>query len=188
MKTDPRALAVGRRIYLRHPEFEDWEEFAELVRASRSLHRPWVYPTAREARFSTYVVCSNLAENQGHFVCLREGGALAGVVNLNAILRGTLRGAYLGFFAHADHAGCGYMTEALHLALARGFRVLKLHRIEANVQPTNRRSIAVIERCGFRREGFSPGYLKIGGRWKDHERWAILANEWKAPFKLRQLR
>ena len=112
-------------------------------------------------------------------------GALAGVVNLNAILRGSLQGAYLGFYAHADHAGQGLMTEAIHLALARAFRVLKLHRIEANVQPNNHRSLATVARCGFRREGFSPGYLKIGGRWRDHERWGILAKEWRAPFRVR---
>lgn len=188
MKADDHALAVGPTVYLRHPEFQDWDVFAQMVRASQRLHRPWVYPPAREPRFTTYVVSANLAENQGHLVCLRDGGALAGVVNLNAILRGSLQGAYLGFYAHADHAGQGLMTEAIHLALARAFRVLKLHRIEANVQPNNLRSLATVTRCGFRREGLSPSYLKIGGRWRDHERWGILAHEWRAPFRPRHLR
>jgi len=63
--------------------------------------------------------------------------------------------------------------------LRHAFVMLRLHRVEANIQPGNRASIALAEGAGFRREGFSPRYLKIGGRWRDHERWAILAEEWQ---------
>ena len=69
------------------------------------------------------------------------------------------------------------MTEGLQLALQHAFTTLKLHRLEANIQPRNRASIALVKRCRFRREGFSPRYLKIGGRWRDHERWAMLAED-----------
>jgi ribosomal-protein-alanine N-acetyltransferase len=71
------------------------------------------------------------------------------------------------------------MTEALDLALRHAFRTLKLHRIEANIQPENAASIALVRKLAFRLEGFSPRYLKIGGRWRDHERWAILREEWE---------
>ena len=72
------------------------------------------------------------------------------------------------------------MREAIELVLREAFLNLRLHRIEANIQPGNHASIALARGAGFSREGFSPRYLKIGGRWRDHERWAILAEEWRA--------
>jgi ribosomal-protein-alanine N-acetyltransferase len=75
------------------------------------------------------------------------------------------------------------MTEAVNLALRHAFKNLKLHRIEANVQPENFPSIAVLKRCGFSKEGFSRRYLKIKGKWRDHERWAIIKEDWKINFK-----
>jgi [ribosomal protein S5]-alanine N-acetyltransferase len=71
------------------------------------------------------------------------------------------------------------MTEAIQLMLNHAFKQLNLHRVEANVQPHNASSIALIKRAGFVREGYSRRYLKIGGRWRDHERWAILYEDWK---------
>jgi ribosomal-protein-alanine N-acetyltransferase len=71
------------------------------------------------------------------------------------------------------------MSAGLALVLRQAFRQLGLHRVEANIQPDNARSIALVRRLGFRREGFSPRYLKLGGRWRDHERWALLREEWR---------
>ena len=69
------------------------------------------------------------------------------------------------------------MTEAVRLAAAHAFGVLGLHRLEANIQPGNLRSIALAKRLGFRLEEFSPCCLRIGGEWRDHERWALLADD-----------
>jgi ribosomal-protein-alanine N-acetyltransferase len=102
------------------------------------------------------------------------------VINLSQIFMGGFCSAYLGYYVGARYAKRGYMTEALRLMLDYAFRKLKLHRLEANIQPTNLSSIALVKRAGFVREGYSRRYLKIGGRWRDHERWAILYEDWKS--------
>ncbi|HEV8437927.1 MAG TPA: GNAT family protein [Methylomirabilota bacterium] len=183
------AAIVGRRVLLRHPVDQDCAEFVRLVRRSRALHRPWVYPPADRPRFMAYVRRARSARHAGFLVCRRDdggrGGVIVGVVNLNEIIRGGLQGAFVGYYAFAGQTGQGYMTEGLALALRHAFRTLKLHRVEANIQPRNARSIALAKRCGFRREGVSPRYLKIGGRWRDHERWALRADGWVAGRRAR---
>jgi len=101
-----------------------------------------------------------------------------GALELSQIARGGFQSAYLGYYVGAPFAGQGYMTEGLALGITHAFRVLRLHRLEANIQPSNRASIALVKRLGFRREGYSRRYLKISGRWRDHERWAILRDDW----------
>ena len=108
-------------------------------------------------------------------------GQVVGVVNLMEIVANPFyQGAYLGYHGMAALAGRGLMTEAVRLAAACAFGELGLHRLEANIQPGNARSIALAKRSGFELEGFSPRYLKIGGRWRDHERWAIRVESWRA--------
>jgi ribosomal-protein-alanine N-acetyltransferase len=103
---------------------------------------------------------------------------LLGAINLSEIVRGKFQSCYLGYYIGPAYTGQGYMTEALQLMLATAYRRLRLHRVEANIQPNNAASIRLVKRAGFRREGYSPRYLKIGGRWRDHERWALLAENW----------
>jgi ribosomal-protein-alanine N-acetyltransferase len=111
-------------------------------------------------------------------VCRKSDGAIVGVVNVSEIVRAAFQSAYLGYYAFRPHAGQGYMTEGLALLLRHAFRSLGLHRLEANIQPGNDPSRKLVRRLGFRKEGFSPRYLKIGGRWRDHERWAIVRETW----------
>jgi len=65
----------------------------------------------------------------------------------------------------------------MRLVLDYSFTTLGLNRLEANIQPENIASRRLVQKLGFRKEGFSPKYLQIGGKWCDHERWAILAEE-----------
>ncbi len=96
---------------------------------------------------------------------------------VSQIFRGAFQSAYLGYYANARHARQGFMREALAQVVDHSFGPLALHRIEANIQPGNVPSIALARGAGFRLEGFSPRYLLIGGQWRDHERYALTAED-----------
>jgi ribosomal-protein-alanine N-acetyltransferase len=164
-------------VRLRALRADDLTEFVRRVRASRSLHRPWAHPPDTPQGFRELLAAA-AAPTEALFLIVRdEDGAIAGYARLSQIFLGGFRSAYLGYAAFVGFEGRGYMTEGLRLVLREAFGSIGLHRVEANVQPDNVRSIALVERLGFRREGFSPRYLKIGGRWRDHLRFAILAEE-----------
>jgi [ribosomal protein S5]-alanine N-acetyltransferase len=169
----------GGRVFLRAPVPSDRDEFVSLMRASRSFHRPWATAPTDDDRFAAYIADSRRPDFEAMLVCRLDDGAILGFFNLSQIVRRALQSAYLGYTVGKPYAGQGYMREGLELVLKRAFTELHLHRIEANIQPGNRASIALAKGAGFRREGFSPRYLKIGGRWRDHERWAILADDWR---------
>jgi [ribosomal protein S5]-alanine N-acetyltransferase len=167
------------RVELRSPTPADRDEFLGAMRASRKLHRPWLQsPITREA-YDRLLVRVQDERYDPLLVCLRAGGAIVGYINVSEIVRGNFQSAYLGYGAVAAYAGHGYMSEGLELVLDRAFTDLRLHRLEANIQPGNAASIALVERAGFVREGFAERYLKIGGRWRDHEHWAIRAEQWR---------
>jgi [ribosomal protein S5]-alanine N-acetyltransferase len=168
-----------QRVYLRAPARSDRAEFIALMRASRSFHRPWASAPTDDERFAAYLSDAQRPDFEAMLLCRFEEGAILGFFNLSQIARGSLQSAYLGYAIGKSYARHGYMREGLELVLRRAFINLRLHRIEANIQPGNRASTALARGAGFRREGFSPRYLKIGGRWRDHERWAILAEEWR---------
>jgi len=173
------ALAIGRRVFLRAPTVRHGEEFLALIKASRRVLRPWVAPPASRAAFAAYLRRSRRPTERAFLVCRLEDHAIAGVINVSQIFHGNFRSAYLGYYAGALFIGQGYMSEGLRLVLRRAFGTLGLHRLEANIQPQNRASIRLVRRAGFRREGFSPRYLKVLGRWRDHERWAITAEAFR---------
>jgi ribosomal-protein-alanine N-acetyltransferase len=169
----------GSRVYLRPPAHADQHEFLSLMRASRGFHRPWASAPTDEDRFRAYLADAQRPDFEAMLVCRGEDHAILGFFNISQIVRRSLQSAYLGYAVGKPFAGHGYMREGIELVLRRAFLTLRLHRIEANIQPGNHASIALAQGAGFRREGFSPRYLKIGGRWRDHERWAILAEEWR---------
>ena len=178
--THASPVTAPGRVYLRGPVRRDRDEFISLMRKSRSFHRPWATAPTDDARFEAYLSDSGRADFEAMLVCRTEDGAIVGFFNLSQIARGSLQSAYLGYAVGKPYAGRGYMREGLELVLQRAFEVLGLHRVEANIQPDNHASIALARGAGFRREGFSPRYLKIAGRWRDHERWAVLADEWRS--------
>jgi [ribosomal protein S5]-alanine N-acetyltransferase len=174
----PYPLVAGSRVYLRHPRKSDMDEFTRLVIASRRFLHPWVTPASTPKAYAHYLQYSCRQSVCACLVCRSEDSRIMGVCNLSQIFLGNLKSAFLGYWIGAMFARQGYMTEALDLLLLHAFETLRLHRIEANVQPENAGSKALVSRLGFRLEGFSPRYLKVAGRWKDHERWAICREEW----------
>jgi len=154
---------------------------AELVlgnQASRAYHHPWAEPFTDEAGFDAWLTRSLTGPHVQLVAREAASGELVGVVNFNEIVGGFFQSAYLGYYGMVQRAGRGLMTEAVGRAVSFAFADLGLHRLEANIQPDNHRSIALVQRLGFRREGYSLRYLRIGGVWRDHERWAVLADEW----------
>ena len=186
--------ALASRVYLRPPARADAGAFLAAVKASRTLHRGWVQPPASLERFAVFVSrYGRLARadpreltHAGYLALRKEDDALVGAFNLSEIVRGAFQSAYLGYYGFAPHAGNGYMSGGLALVLDEAFRTLALHRVEVNVQPTNVRSIAIVERAGFVREGYSRRYVKIAGRWRDHVRFAMLAEEWRNDVRRRR--
>lgn len=180
--SDTTYLAEGPRTAIRPFTLADAEEFSGRARESRELHRPWLFPPTDREGYAAYA--GTLIEDParaGFLVCERHAagdpadGAIAGFININNIVLGGFRCGAVGYGAFAHAAGRGLMSEGLGLVVAHAFGPLGLHRLEVNIQPDNRASIALVRRAGFRLEGFSPDFLHIDGAWRDHERWAITA-------------
>jgi ribosomal-protein-alanine N-acetyltransferase len=166
-----------QHVRLVAPTLKHETAFLEAVLRSTRLHRPWVYPPSTPNGYRSYLRRIRQRTQAGYLI-LDRSGALVGVVNISEIVRGTFKSTYLGYFAFSPFSNRGYMKAAMILVLHKVFRTLRLHRVEANIQPDNRASIRLVSRLGFRREGRSERYLKVGGKWRDHERWALTVERW----------
>lgn len=167
------------RITLRPLALTDQRDFLAQVRASRKLHASWVSPPATAALFRKYMERMALPQNHAFAICVgdaRDTGGIAGVVEVTNVVLGAFRSGYVGYYAFAGYERQGVMRAGLRSVVKHAFTQLKLHRLEANIQPSNTASIALVRSAGFSLEGYSPRYLKIRGRWRDHERWAIVAD------------
>ncbi|MFX1738177.1 GNAT family protein [Paraburkholderia sp. A1RI_3L] len=153
---------------------------ADLIaanRANQSYHLPWVASFTDDAGFDAWFGRGLTGPNVNLIAREAASSRVVGVVNINEIVGGVFQSAYLGYYGMQEFGRKGLMTQALRAAIRFAFGDLGLHRLEANIQPENRASIALVQRLGFRQEGLSPRYLHIGGEWRDHERWALLADE-----------
>jgi ribosomal-protein-alanine N-acetyltransferase len=176
----------GDRVSLRAPRRNDARTLADVRTRSRRFLRAWspapkpgvsVPDAAREqVRNDLRAWRADL----GYAFCVvpRRGDALVGRVALNQVVRGVFQNAYIGYWIDASHAGRGWMTEAVRLALDTAFGPLGLHRVQAAIMPRNAPSLALARRIGFRKEGRAERYLKIAGAWEDHEIFALTREEW----------
>src|SRR5438046_792708 len=140
---------------LEDPSTRRRQEFLHAVTRSRKLHGRWVSPPATKAQFDRYLDRVQQPNNAGYWV-LTDRREIAGVVTISEIVSGNFRSGYLGYYGFVPHNGLGYMTAGVRSVVSLAFRRLRLHRLEANIQPANTASRRLLERLGFRYEGFSP--------------------------------
>jgi ribosomal-protein-alanine N-acetyltransferase len=166
-------------VTLRRPELVDGPAFvAAALRSSGSI-KPWVFPPETASSYDAMIARVGPSYVPSVLVD-RASGDLLGALNLSEVVRGNFMSAYLGYYAFEPHQGRGLMARGLKLLLAFAFEDLALHRVEANVQPANERSVRLLRAAGFEHEGFSRNYLFINGAWRDHERFAMRRECWIA--------
>lgn len=171
-----QAIQYEFRTWLDEPRMEHAREFISAMQSSRGLHHPWLSAPSDPIAYRNYLERLKRNNEAGFLVRLSGNNAICGVVNLNVITYEALCSAYLSYYAVQEYAQKGYMKEGLQQVIDHAFGEMGLHRLEANIQPGNEASIRLVESLGFECEGYSPKYLKINGKWRDHERWALLAD------------
>ncbi len=179
-RRNAKTIIKGKRVVLRLPIKSDCAEYLAMNRRSAAFNRGLASPPITAKQFDAFMKRNAAPDGAVFLICRAEDGRVMGSITLSQIFRGGFQSAYIGYHVGAEFAGQRYMTEALQLLLRHAFLKLKLHRLEANIQPGNVASIALVQRAGFVREGYSRRYLKICGRWRDHERWAILVEDWRS--------
>ena len=179
---------VTPRLVLRPPRTTDVTEIRRLLRANHEHLKPWnpVPPPGEDSSSITEVSKTVLRQRREwklgrgfvFMVAEREHPtAFIGKIALSGIMRGAMYGAYLGYWMSSDTQGRGYVTEALAAVLDFGFGPAGLHRVQAAIMPRNARSLRVIEKLSFRKEGYAERYLQIAGKWEDHEIYARTREE-----------
>lgn len=168
-------------IHIRFLEKEDAAECVKLEKRNRDFFEN--FSMAREDDFYTLEGQTKRIEKdqenikndrEYYFGIFNEDGLLIGNVSLFQVMRGSLQGAFIGYFMDKQENGKGYTTEAVRLIVEYAFEKLKLHRIEAGVMPHNLASIRVLKKAGFHKEGIARKNVKINGKWEDHQVLALI--------------
>jgi ribosomal-protein-alanine N-acetyltransferase len=183
--TEQPPAIVGESVVLRAPQVSDFAEWAALREASRDFLTPWepTWATDDLTRGSFRRRIKRYSEDQRSdlaypfFVFRKADNVLVGGLTLANIRRGCAQTGNLGYWTGAAHARQGYMTAAVRSLLPFAFQTLRLHRVEAACIPANVASIRLLEKTGFRREGFAREYLCIDGVWQDHLLYARLKHD-----------
>jgi ribosomal-protein-alanine N-acetyltransferase len=175
----------GDKVRLRMPQASDYREWAELRAISRAFLEPWEprwMPDEFERsdwrlRINHYRRDYAQGAAMAFFMYERGHGRLVGGITLGNIRHGVSKSAQIGYWIGQPYAGQGLMTDAVKTLSRFAFGELTLHRIEAACIPENSRSIRVLEKAGFRREGLLRSYLRINGVWQDHYLYARIADD-----------
>ncbi len=180
-----RPALRARNVSLRLPVHSDYREWASLREASQSFLEPWeprwasdeLSRAAWRQRLRRYREDFSTGSAVAFFIFENATGLLVGGITLGHIRHGVSQSGQIGYWMGERHAGKGYMSEAIGLVASYAFDTLRLHRIEAACIPENARSIRVLEKAGFRREGLLRSYLRINGSWQDHYLYALIAGD-----------
>ncbi|MBB3998817.1 GNAT family N-acetyltransferase [Aureimonas pseudogalii] len=183
-----RPVLAGRDVTLRMPRLSDYEAWRSLREESRSFLMPWeplwsegeLTRAAFRLRLRRYHLDARERTGYTFFVFDATGRRLQGGLTLGRIQRGVALSATLGYWMGARYAGQGVMSRAVETVCLFAFEVEQLHRIEAACLPSNARSIRLLEKSGFRREGYLRDYLRIAGVWEDHHLYSLLVDDWSA--------
>lgn len=181
----PDAEIRGRCVILRPPIMQDYAAWAELRALSRQHLTPWEPQWARDEltrssfRRRLRQVQREARDDQGYayLIFSDSGPMLLGGLNISNVKRGVAQAASVGYWMGAPHAGRGYMTDAVNAAVGFAFGSLQLNRLEAACLPVNGASKRVLEKAGFTLEGRARRYLKIDGRWQDHDLYGLLHDD-----------
>ncbi|KAB2691146.1 GNAT family N-acetyltransferase [Brucella pseudogrignonensis] len=183
-RSNPTVLR-GPRVYIREPMMSDFAAWTSLRAQSRAFLTPWEPTWAEDEltksafRYRIRRVQDEMSDGTGYpfFIFRNNDHQIVGGITLGNIKRGVGQNGMVGYWSGASFAGKGYMTEALNLVIPFAFGQLRLHRIEAACIPHNVRSIRLLEKAGFQREGLLRSYLKINGFWQDHLLFALIESD-----------
>jgi ribosomal-protein-alanine N-acetyltransferase len=183
--SEPLPAIPGAGVTLRVPQSTDYAEWVALRQASRDFLVPWepTWPDDDLTRGAFRRRLRRYAEDQRSdlayaFLIFRsDNHVLVGGLTLANIRRGVAQAGSIGYWTGAPFAGQGYMTAAVRALIPFCFRSLRLHRLEAACIPGNTASIRLLEKTGFKREGYARGYLCINGIWQDHLLYARLVDD-----------
>ena len=177
---------VTSRVLLRRPESKDFGSWSELRRKSADFLIP-LEPSWAKDELTKIAFKSRLRRHEADiaagkslpwFLFLRERPEiLLGGLTISNIRRGVAETGTLGYWMGEEHAGKGYMKEALLSVCVSLFAQHRLHRIEAATVLENERSQILLRRCGFQQEGVARSYLQINGQWRDHILFARLSSD-----------
>jgi ribosomal-protein-alanine N-acetyltransferase len=175
----------GSKVMLRVPVASDYTAWATLRRESRAFLERWeprwapdeLERTSWRHRLGRYREDYAQGTAIAFFIFEGESGKLAGGITLANIRHGVSQSGHIGYWIGERYANRGLMTDAVNVLVRFAFDRLRLHRIEAACIPDNVRSMRVLEKAGFQREGLLRSYLKINGAWQDHYLYARIIED-----------
>ncbi|MGB7256650.1 MAG: GNAT family N-acetyltransferase [Pseudolabrys sp.] len=182
---EPTTTVAGSGVVLRSPQPNDYAEWAALREASRAFLTPWepswpiddLTRSAFRRRLKRYAEDQRTDQAYAFLIFRAEDNALVGGLTLANIRRGVAQAGSIGYWIGSPFTRRGYMTAAVGALAPFAFETLRLHRLEAACIPGNDASIRLLEKSGFKREGYARDYLCINGTWQDHILYARLKGD-----------